>query len=281
MSDKSAIEWTDATWNPTTGCDRVSPGCAHCYALDLAARLKRMGAPAYQVDGDPRTSGPGFGLQLHPERLELPLRWTRPRRIFVNSMSDLFHPEVGPEFVADVFAVMAIASQHTFQVLTKRPETMRRFLNHPVTWLDVNSKIWARAHPVRPGGSFWDHPIPNVWLGTSVENQRWTSRIDDLVNTPAAVRFLSCEPLLGPLDLTPWLQPDCDAPGIRWVIAGGESGPEHRPVDPDWIRSIRDQCVAADVPFLFKQWGGKTSKAAGRELDGRTWDEMPELAVPA
>ena len=275
MGDKSAIEWTDATWNPTTGCDRVSPGCANCYALDLAARLKRMGQPAYQRDGDPRTSGPGFALTMHEDRLDLPLRWTRPRRVFVNSMSDLFHPEVTIRFLAEVFAVMTMASRHTFQVLTKRPETMAALLNSGVFWLEVNAALWRRCHPVRPGGNFWDHPIPNVWLGTSVENARWRTRIDELRQTPAAVRFLSCEPLLGPLG-------HLDLDGIGWVIAGGESGPNHRPVDPDWIRGIRDECIRQGVPFLFKQWGGKTSKAGGREIDSQTWDQYPALEeVPA
>jgi protein gp37 len=248
VGDKSAIEWTDATWNPTTGCDRVSPGCAHCYALDLAARLKAMGSSAYQVDGDPRTSGPGFGLQLHPERLEVPLAWARPRRIFVDSMSDLFHPGVPSWFLAKVWRVMARAPQHTFQILTKRPERMR-------AWVTANYHVTVPT-------------LPNVWLGTSIENARWRTRIDELRETRAAIRFLSCEPLLGALG-------DVDLRDIDWVIAGGESGPEHRPVKAEWIREIRDQCVAAGVPFLFKQWGGRTSKSGGRELDGRTWDEFP------
>ena len=251
MGDKSAIEWTDATWNPTTGCDRISPGCAHCYALDLAARLKAMGSTAYQVDGDPRTSGPGFGLQLHPERLEIPLTWTRRRRIFVDSMSDLFHPDVPSWFLAKVWRVMARAPQHTFQILTKRPERMR-------AWVTASDEVTVPT-------------LPNVWLGTSVENARWRVRVDELRETPAAIRFLSCEPLLGPLG-------ELDLLGIDWVIAGGESGPEHRPVKVEWIREIRDQCVDAGVPFLFKQWGGRTSKSGGRELDGRTWDEFPSTA---
>ena len=269
MSDKSAIEWTDATWNPTTGCDRVSPGCANCYALDLAARLKRMGAPAYQVDGDPKTSGPGFGLQLHRERLEIPLRWTRPRRIFVDSMSDLFHPSVPSWFIRQVWRTMERAPQHTFQVLTKRPERMR-------AWVAANNE---RTVPT----------LPNVWLGTSVENARWRTRIDHLRETRAAVRFLSCEPLLGPLTVLsnreqlaegvdPMAFNGLDLRGIGWVIAGGESGPNHRPMDPDWIRQLRDECIRQGVPFFFKQWGGRTPKSGGRELDGRTWDEMPAVA---
>lgn len=259
MSDKSAIEWTDATWNPTTGCDRVSPGCANCYALDLAARLKRMGSSAYQVDGDPRTSGPGFAVQLHRERLAVPLRWIRPRRIFVDSMSDLFHPAVPDEFILEVWKSMAAARQHTFQVLTKRPERMRELLASEFGHGSIRAVLAAP----------W--PLPNVWVGTSVENARWRTRIDELRATPAVVRFLSCEPLLGPLDADGGL----DLSGIGWVIAGGESGLTHRPVDPDWIRGIRDACAAQGAPFLFKQWGGRTSKSGGRELDGRTWDEFP------
>ena len=241
MGDKSAIEWTDATWNPITGCDRVSPGCAHCYALDLAARLQKMGVPGYENDGDPKTSGPGFGLTLQPQRLDMPLRWTRPRRVFVNSMSDLFHEQVPWEYIDQVFDVMERAPQHTFQVLTKRPERMRAL---------------ARLVP------------PNVWLGTSIENDRWVKRADYLRETPPCVRFLSCEPLLGPL-------PSLDLTAIDWVIVGGESGPEHRPIDPDWVRDLRDRCTSAGVAFFFKQWGGRTPKSGGRELDGRTWDEMP------
>lgn len=266
MSDKSAIEWTDATWNPTTGCDRVSPGCANCYALDLAVRLKRMGAPAYQVDGDPGTSGPGFALTLHPGRLLLPLRWSKPRRVFVNSMSDAFHPDVPDDFIDRMFAVMAAADRHTFQVLTKRPELMRTYFEDPRAERAVSEQ--AR---VEHGRQAIDWPIPNVWLGTSVENARWRTRIDELRETPAAVRFLSCEPLLGPLG-------DLNLDGIHWVIVGGESGPNHRPINGDWIREIRDQCAAGGVAFFFKQWGGKTSKTGGRELDGSTYDAFP--AVP-
>lgn len=264
MSDKSAIEWTDATWNPTTGCDRVSPGCANCYALDLAARLKRMGQAAYQRDGDPRTSGPGFGLTLHPDRLLLPLRWSRPRRVFVNSMSDLFHPEVPDGYIAQVFAAMALGPRHTFQLLTKRPERMRGWLAGP----GAEDEVRAAAGAMRPGARGFPWPLPNVWLGSSVENARWRTRIDELRSAPAAVRFLSCEPILGSLG-------DLDLAGIHWVIVGGESGPRHRPVRPEWVREARDQCVAAGVPFFFKQWGGVTSKSGGRTLDGRTWDEWP------
>jgi len=271
MSDKSAIEWTDATWNPTTGCDRVSPGCANCYALDLAARLKRMGSAAYQLDGDPRTSGPGFKLTLHPQRLALPLGWTRPRRVFVNSMSDLFHPDVPDAFIAQVFAAMALGTRHTFQLLTKRPERMRVWMTASGGPEEAVRAAAADLDPSRAAATLprvpW--PLPNVWLGASVENARWRTRIDDLRATPATVRFLSCEPLLGPLG-------DLNLDGIGWVIVGGESGPRHRPVHEAWITGIRDQCTAAGVPFFFKQWGGATSKSGGRLLDGRTWDGYPE-----
>lgn len=300
MADKSAIEWTDATWNPTTGCDRVSPGCAHCYALTLAGRLQAMGQAGYERDGDPKTSGPGFGLSLHPERLELPLTWAKPRRIFVDSMSDLFHPEVPDGYVMAVWKTMHEAAWHTFQVLTKRPERMGEWVRR---WADVEgetsdpdrdrSPAGVRlAHPSGRGHLFadmleqmgeppagyayprfrwmrWaDAALPNVWLGTSVENAHWKSRIDELRWTPATVRFLSCEPLLGPLG-------ELDLDGIHWVIAGGESGPDHRPLDLGWVREIRDQCVEAGVAFFFKQVGGRTPKSGGRELDGRTWDQFP------
>jgi protein gp37 len=302
MGDKSAIEWTDATWNPTTGCDRVSPGCAHCYALTIAGRLQAMGVRGYGRDGDPKTSGPGFGLTLHPERLGIPLAWTRPRRIFVDSMSDLFHADVPDGFVMAVWKTMHDAAWHTFQVLTKRPERMAEWV---ARWADVEGEAndpdrdrtpdgVRAAHPSGRGQLFADmleqmgpppdgyqYPrfawlryaaaaLPNVWLGTSVENARWKSRIDSLRWTPAAVRFLSCEPLLGPLG-------ELDLDGIHWVIAGGESGPDHRPLDLGWVREIRDQCVDAGVAFFFKQVGGRTPKSGGRELDGRTWDDFPVL----
>jgi protein gp37 len=246
MADKSAIEWTEATWNPVTGCDRVSAGCDHCYALTLAARLKAMGQPKYQHDGDPRTSGPGFGVTMHPAELDVPRRWRRPRVIFVNSMSDLFHPQVAPDFVARVFEVMAATPQHTYQVLTKRPKRARQLL-----------RGWT--------------PVPNVWLGVSIEDDRVVDRADVLREVPVAVRFLSLEPLLGPL-------PSLDLSGIGWVIVGGESGPEYRPMRKEWVLDLRDRCQAAGVPFFFKQWGGPTPKSGGRELEERTWDEMPPLA---
>lgn len=273
MSDKSAIEWTDATWNPTTGCDRVSPGCAHCYALDLAGRLKKMGQASYQTDGDPKTSGPGFALTLQPTRLEVPLRWSRPRRVFVDSMSDLFHEAVPDNYLDQVFAVMALAARHTFQVLTKRPERLRAYMNSISPsgdrYDDFQRALALRrlASRIRPDATV-EWPLPNVWIGTSVENQRWTTRVDEIRAAPAAVRFLSCEPLLGPIERL-------DLRGIHWVIAGGESGPKFRQVKADWIRGLRDQCARHGVAFLFKQWGGRTSKSGGRELDGRTHDEYP------
>jgi protein gp37 len=289
MGDKTGIEWTDATWNPTTGCDKVSPGCDNCYAMTLAPRLKAMGSAHYQRDGDPKTSGPGFGISMHPDALDKPLRWTRPRKIFVNSMSDLFHDGVTDEFIAQVFAVMAQAPQHTFQVLTKRHGRMRSLLNSGrFMWLlDValggKGDASDLLHDIE-----W--PLPNVWLGVSVEDQKRADlRIPALLATPAAVRFLSMEPLLGPVSFR-WAKwaPLLNAShldglsGIGWVIVGGESGRGSRPMDAAWVRALRDQCVTADVPFHFKQWGSHDEygqpirkKQAGRTLDGRTWDEWP------
>lgn len=246
MADRSAIEWTEATWNPVTGCDRVSAGCDHCYAMTLAKRLKAMGSAKYQVDGDPRTSGPGFGITIHPDALDEPRRWRQPRVVFVNSMSDLFHARVPLEFIRDVFDVCRDTPQHTYQVLTKRSLRLRR----------IAEKL--------------DWPT-NLWMGVSVENAEALPRIDHLREVPAAVRFLSCEPLIGPLD-------GLNLNGIHWVIAGGESGPNHRPVEESWVLGIRDACQVAGVAFFFKQWGGRTPKSLGRLLDGELWDEMP-LAV--
>jgi len=243
MGDGSSIEWTEATWNPTTGCDRVSPGCDNCYALALSKRLKAMGADKYQTDGNPVTSGPGFGLALHPDSLTLPYRWKAPRTVFVNSMSDLFHARVPLDFVQQVFNVMADTPQHTYQVLTKRGRRLRR-LASSLEWPD------------------------NVWMGVSVETEDQLSRVDDLRQVPASVRFLSCEPLLGPLARL-------ELDGIGWVIVGGESGPRHRPLDESWVVEIRDNCESSRVPFFFKQWGGRTPKAGGRELQGRVWDSVP------
>lgn len=265
MSD-SKISWTTKTWNPTTGCDQVSPGCDHCYALTLAARLKRMGNKRYQNDGNPKTSGPGFALTLHPDKLDEPLKWYKPARVFVNSMSDLFHDDVPDKFIAEVFAVMALADRHTFQVLTKRPRRMQRLLSLD-GFADECDSARLRRDPYR---LLPDFPPPNVWLGTSVEDQKRADlRVSHLLNTDAAVRFLSCEPLLGPVDLTSWLS------GLHWVIAGGESGPDYRPMNLDWARSLRDQCVEAGVPFFFKQGSGIHSEMH-KELDGRLWAEMPD-----
>lgn len=248
MSGTSSIEWTEATWNPTTGCDRISPGCDNCYALTLAARLKAMGQQKYQRDGDPRTSGPGFGVTCHPDELLSPARWKRPRLVFVNSMSDLFHPEVPELFIQQVWAAMQATPRHTYQVLTKRPHRM--------------AAVLRRIAP---------EPLPNVWVGTSIESDRYVFRASQLCATPAAVRFLSLEPLLGPL-------PSLDLRGVDWVIVGGESGHGAREMDAAWAEDIRDRCVAARVPFFFKQWGGRTAKAGGRVLDGEEWDEMPAAA---
>jgi protein gp37 len=234
VGDRSAIEWTEATWNPVTGCTAVSTGCDHCYAERLALRLQAMGNPRYRN---------GFEVTLHEDLLELPMRWRAPRTVFVNSMSDLFHPKVPTNFIRRVFATMELAERHTFQVLTKRPK---------------------RAVALAP-----KLPWPtNVWLGVSVEDQDRAWRVDDLRKVPAAVRFLSCEPLLGPLEL--------NYASIGWVIVGGESGPGARRMDVSWVRQIQDACRTAGIAFFFKQWGGRTPKAGGRELDGRTYDEMPE-----
>lgn len=273
MGDNSRIEWTDATWNPVTGCSKVSPGCAHCYAATLAPRLHRMGQAGY-TDLPWTPENAGENVILHPERLDLPIRWTRPRRIFVNSMSDLFHERVPSWFIGQVFATMSRATRHTFQVLTKRPELMAGWFSavrhSPGGWLTHNGddpRGWRTRIPGLDGdgtgeiiqdGNGW--PLPNVWLGTSIENDRWTVRAEYLRATPAAVRFLSCEPLLGPL-------PSLDLTGIDWVIVGGESGPGYRPIDPDWVRDIRDRCAAAGVPFFLKQWGGRRAGGEAR-LDG-------------
>ncbi|WP_013626714.1 DUF5131 family protein [Rubinisphaera brasiliensis] len=241
MADNSSIEWTQATWNPTTGCTKISPGCANCYAERMATRLNAMGQDRYRNS---------FRLTLQDDLLELPMRWKKPRLIFVNSMSDLFHKDVPTDFIVRCFQVMEQAHQHTFQVLTKRPDR-------------VNTIASELPWPA------------NVWLGTSVENQKYTDRIRTLQKTPAQVKFLSIEPLIGPLNNLPLSM-------INWVIVGGESGPKSRPMNPDWVRKIRDRCLKRNVPFFFKQWGAfgpdgvkRSKKANGRELDGKTWSEMP------
>ena len=240
MGERSQIEWTDATWNPVTGCTKVSPGCKHCYAERLAARLKAMGNPRYRN---------GFSVTLHPDQITLPLKWRQPRRIFVNSMSDLFHEAVPEDYIRQVFEVMGQADWHIFQVLTKRARRLEEI---------ASRLLWP----------------PNVWQGVSVENSRYVWRVNHLRQIPAAVRFLSVEPLLGPIS-----QVALD--GIDWVIVGGESGPQHRTMDLAWVREIRDQCVQKGVPFFFKQWGGRTPKTGGRVLEGRVWDEMPNVSVRA
>ncbi|MXY97585.1 MAG: phage Gp37/Gp68 family protein [Gemmatimonadetes bacterium] len=238
------IEWSEVTWNPVTGCDMISPGCDNCYAMTLAARLKAMGNRRYQSDGDPLTSGPGFGVTIHEDKITEPMRWKRPRTVFVNSMSDLFHERIPDDVILRIHQTMIDCPQHTFQILTKR---VHRLETVPIHW---------RA---------------NEWIGVSVENQKYVFRARRLVhNVIADVKFLSVEPLLGPVSL-----PSDILAGIDWCIVGGESGPGHRPVNPDWVRHLRDQCIAAAVPFFFKQWGGRTPKAGGRELDGQIWDEMP------
>lgn len=229
-SINTGIEWTDRTWNPTTGCDKVSPGCTHCYAEALTKRF--------------HTNFPnGFDLTLHRNRLEEPKRWKKPSRIFVNSMSDLFHEEVPIDFLKEVFEVMRETPWHIYQILTKRDKRLVQ-LAPQLEWSD------------------------NIWMGVSVENQNYVHRVDSLRQVDAKVRFLSCEPLLGPLQL--------DLTGIHWVIVGGESGQKHRPMQVEWAQSIRDQCQEAGVAFFFKQWGGRTPKAAGRLLDDKIWDEMPK-----
>ena len=238
MAGRSPIEWTESTWNPVTGCTKISPGCKHCYAERMAKRLQAMGQANY---------ADGFRLTLHEHVLEIPLRWKKPQVIFVNSMSDLFHQGVPANFIERVFSVMAAAHWHTFQVLTKRAGRLVQ-MDRLLPWHD------------------------NIWMGVSVETLDYRPRIDDLRSTSALVKFLSLEPLLGPL-------PGLELDGIDWVIVGGESGPRARPIDPAWVRDIRDQCISAGVPFFFKQWGGVQKKRNGRELDGRTWDEMPP--VPA
>lgn len=243
MASTSNIEWTEVTWNPVTGCTKVSPGCKFCYAEVMSKRLKAMGMERYRNE---------FRVTLQPEVVEQPLRWRKPRVVFVNSMSDLFHDDVPLAYLKRVFEVMERCPQHTFQVLTKRAERLEEL---------------ARELP-------WPE---NVWMGVSVEDQKRTRRIAHLQRVPAAVRFLSVEPLLEAI-------PELPLDGMHWVIVGGESGRKPRPMDPAWVTEIRDQCVAAGVPFFFKQWGGRNKKAAGRVLEGRTWDQMPsgiDLGVAA
>ncbi len=236
MAAKSAIEWTESTWNPLTGCTKISPGCKHCYAERMALRLQAIGQPNYAN---------GFDLTLHENALELPLKWKKPQTIFVNSMSDLFHKAVPVEFILRTFEVMCRVDWHRYQVLTKRSDRL------------------LELSPMLP----WK---PHIWMGVSVERLDFVFRIEHLRRTGAMVKFLSLEPLLGPL-------PALNLEGIDWVIVGGESGPGARPMDAAWVFEIRDQCQRANVPFFFKQWGGTRKKKSGRVLEGRTWDEMPAL----
>lgn len=239
MAQASAIEWTNATWNPVTGCTKISPGCKNCYAERMARRLKAMGVPQYRD---------GFKLTLQPEALDIPRRWKKPRLVFVNSMSDLFHEAVPLHFVRRVFETMADCQQHQFQILTKRPELALEYAPE-LNWPD------------------------NVWMGTSVESALYVHRIGSLVQIPAKTRFLSVEPLLGPIPRLPLR-------GVDWVIVGGESGPGARPMEEKWVLQIRDRCQSQGVPFFFKQWGGVNKARTGRELVGRTWDEMPTSHRP-
>ncbi len=239
MADKSAIQWTDATWNPSTGCSKVSPGCKNCYAERLATRLQAMGNPKYRR---------GFQFTLHPDALDLPMKWRRPRKIFVNSMSDLFHESMPNDFLGKCFKVMMKANWHVYQILTKRPERMLTY---------------TKKYAILPA---------QIWLGTSVEMAMYKNRIDILRKAPAQTRFISFEPLLGPIG-------EVNLRGISWAIAGGESGRHHRPVDPEWIREIRDHCKDQGVAFFFKQWGGITPESGGRTLDGREWNEYPQISL--
>lgn len=329
------ISWTNKTWNPTTGCDRISPGCDNCYALTLSGRLKAMGQEKYQTDGPAPTSGPGFGVATHPDALGAPLRRRRPTMWFVNSMSDLFHARVPTEFVTQVWAVMAATPWHTYQVLTKRPGRMRQFVTDecgcggghaPGVHLRSAMEWAATPHSdtyvpgLEPGlyhRMTW--PLPNVWLGTSVETQKCaTLRVPHLLATPAAVRFVSAEPLLDAVDLTPWMAGSdhhgpwhytefgvlcscgapvdtderCTAPGIDWVITGGESGPHARPARGDWFRQIRDDCEAAGVAYWHKQNGTCYYPGAGADvvqargnggdlLDGHRYQQYPPVVTPA
>jgi len=239
MARKSKIEWTESTWNPVTGCTKISIGCLNCYAERFAMRLKAAGNRNYTN---------GFRVTLHPELLKMPLRWKHPRTIFVNSMSDLFHKDVPFDFISEIFSVMSRASHHRFQVLTKR--------SHRLLQLSTNLP-WPQ----------------NVWMGVTVENSDFCYRIEQLTQTPAAIKFISFEPLLGPIH-------NINLDGIDWVIVGGESGPNARPMKPEWVTDIRDQCLAAGVPFFFKQWGGVNKKKNGRKLDGHIWNQTPRSQEP-
>lgn len=237
---QSSIEWTEMTWNPTTGCDKISAGCKFCYAEIMTRRLTSMGLEKYSQ---------GFSVRTHESDLNAPYSWKKPKIIFVNSMSDLFHKDIPVEFIQKVFKVMRENPQHVFQILTKRADILRYY----------DSEGWLN----------WSH---NIWMGVSVENENVADRIELLAATKARVKFLSCEPLIGPL-------PNLKLSGIDWVIVGGESGPKSRPMQSEWVLDIKQQCLTADVPFFFKQWGGTNKKKAGRQLEGRTWNEMPRVVI--
>lgn len=311
MSDNSEIQWTDATWNPVTGCSKVSPGCAHCYAETLTMRY----AKSWKVPGLPWTpANAAENVILKPHKLDEPLKWKKPRMIFVNSMSDLFHELVPDDYIAEVFAVMSRAPRHVFQVLTKRPDRARELLTDETFPFQEHVK-YHRAGIEPELGGFPDlpqlaWPLPNVWIGTSIENRQFVDRADALRGTPAAVRFISAEPLLGPLvhnarypdGHTGWRDkyttaanaavPQLDLDGIDWLIVGGESGPKHRPMEERWVLDLREACLRENLRrdpngcakagphFFFKQWGGRTPKSGGRLLEGREWNEMP-AALPA
>ena len=285
MADKSQIEWTDATWNPVTGCSRVSKGCENCYAERLAAtRLRQHPSRDGLTDANGRWNGE---VRFNPQWLARPLRAQRPRRIFVAAHGDLFHENVPDAWIDSIFAVMALSGRHVFQVLTKRPERMREYMHVGegrmagaiMGWLAEGSAAPVPISPRRrfdllriadAGRPWFDWPPPNVWLGVSAEDQATADeRVPTLLDTPAAVRWLSAEPLLGPLEI------DDAMAGLDWVVAGGESGPRARPMEAAWARSLRNQCLCSDTPFFFKQWGGKSAKSGGRLLDGRTWDRLP------
>jgi protein gp37 len=279
----TGIQWTEETWNPTTGCDKVSPGCGlprfdgddtgGCYAMAMAKRLKGMGQAKYQNDGDPRTSGPGFGLTVHPDALDVPLRWREPRMVFVNSMSDLGHARVPPEFLARVWAVMAATPRHTYQILSKRPGRIAAWVNRCQQW-DGYITHNGKPSPAYDGtgvivGRPESWPLPNVHLGTTVELDRYCQRADSLRETPAAVRLLSLEPLLGPL-------PSLDLTGIDWAIIGGESGSGAREMDLGWARDLRDRCREAGTAVFVKQLGSRWAAKNGGHAKGGDWDRWPE-----
>lgn len=258
MSDRTGIEWTDATWNPVTGCTKVSAGCDHCYAESLAHRLlKDRYRAKLPVVNSPTNRRDPFAVRIWPDRLDVPAGWSEPRLVFVNSMSDLFHRDVPEGFVRECFEVMLREDRHTYQILTKRPARAATFVNE-------------KASDLFPDG------LPaHIWIGTSIESEEVKYRIRHLLDVRATVRFLSCEPLIGPIEL----EGSGFERGIHWVIVGGESGPTRRPMDETWVRAIRGACVRHAVPFFFKQWGGRTPKANGRQLDGRVWNQLPVAAT--